>query len=157
MVAMVVPGSCLTMLSAFDKGNIIPETIPSTESCRPNYPFISLSVHGNHSKPTAAPRDILYILSPVTVLNPSLMYARGQPGTFISATTIPTDTVSDMVLNISSQNCDEFEFLSRATVLIGGWQAENGVQGVGNIPVVSNRQSSDFCLLWVCKLQFYRH
>lgn len=48
----------------------------------------------------------------------------------MSATTIPTDTVSDMVLNISSQNCDEFGFLPRATVLIGGWQAENGARGV---------------------------
>lgn len=30
----------------------------------------------------------------------------------MSATTIPTETVSDMVLNISSQNCEEFLFLS---------------------------------------------
>lgn len=57
---------------------------------------------------------------PVTVLKPSLMYARGQPGTFISATTIPTETVSDIVLNISSQNWEEFWFLSLATVSMGG-------------------------------------
>lgn len=41
----------------------------------------------------------------------------------MSATTIPTDTVSDTVLNISSQNWDEFWFLPKATVLIGGWRA----------------------------------
>lgn len=47
----------------------------------------------------------------------------------MSATTIPTDTVSDNVLNISSQNCEEFWFLPRATVLIGNWQAESAARG----------------------------
>lgn len=47
----------------------------------------------------------------------------------MSATTIPTDTVSDMVLNISSQNCEELEFLPRATVLIGGWHEKRGTGG----------------------------
>lgn len=62
----------------------------------------------------------------------------------MSATTIPTDTVSDMVLNISNQNWDEFGFLSRATVLIGGWQERNSARGVGYISVLSDeRQCSD--------------
>ena len=62
----------------------------------------------------------------------------------MSATTIPTDTVSDMVLNISSQNCDEFWFFPRATVLIGGWQAENSTPGVDEFPVLSIGQGSGY-------------
>lgn len=46
----------------------------------------------------------------------------------MSATTIPIDTDSDTVLNISSQNCDEFEFLSRAAVLIGSWRGKRTVR-----------------------------
>lgn len=48
----------------------------------------------------------------------------------MSATTIPTETVSDMLLNISSQNCEDFWFLPLATVLMGGCKYE-GMQDIG--------------------------
>lgn len=71
------------------------------------------------------------------------MYARGHPGTFISATTIPTDTDSDIVLNISSQNCEDLSFLPVATVLIGGCRIHGAESGSRSIDCVNfNKNSS---------------